>query len=237
MRAETQPYSDGEVTFLGHLARPDHGDRRPGVLVVHAAPGLGEHTKLQAERLAELGYVALAVDLYGNGEIGVGFDAALALMNSLQADPAAHRRRLRLGLDTLAGLAGVDGGRLAAIGYCSGGMGVLELARSGAPLAGVVSFHGLLATPIEAAPGGIASRILVCTGSADPLVPPAQVQAFADEMSRAGADWQVITYGGAGHAFTDREVDGLGVPGLGYDERADRRSWAAMQSFLDELFA
>ena len=236
MKSETYAYSNGVTNFLGYLARPDTGENVPGVLVVHAAPGLGDHAKLQAERLAGLGYAALAVDLYGNGEIGVGFEAAVALLRSLQADPAVHRQRLRHGLETLAGLPDVDAERLAAIGYCSGGMGVLELARSGAPVAGVVSFHGLLETPMEAAPGAIESQILVCAGSADPMVPPTQIQAFAEEMSRAKADWQIITYGGAGHAFTDRAVDDLGLPGFGYDERADRRSWLAMRAFLAEIF-
>lgn len=237
MTSEPYEYRDADSTFVGYLARPAAGGNGAGILVLHEAPGLGAHALLRARMLAELGYVALAADLYGNGVVAADFEGALSLMRGLQADPILHRRRVRHALDTLAALPGVIPHSLAAIGYCSGGTSALELARSGAPMAGAVSFHGILHTPIEASPGVIESRILVCTGSADPLVPQAQVQAFENEMTRAKADWEVIVYGGAPHGFTDRNASSVGKPGFGHDERADRRSWLAMQSFLTETLS
>jgi dienelactone hydrolase len=235
--SEPYEYRDGDTTFIGYLAQPAAGGNGAGVLVLHEAPGLGAHASLRACMLAELGYVALAADLYGNGSLAANFDGALSLMTALQSNPVQHRRRVRHALETLADLPGVNPHRVAAIGYCSGGTSALELARSGAPVVGVVSFHGILHTPIEASPGSVDSHILVCTGSADPLVPQAQVLAFENEMTHAKADWQVIMYGGAPHGFTDRNASRVGKPGFGHDERADRRSWTAMQSFLSELLS
>ena len=129
------------------------------------------------------------------------------------------------------------GSRLAAIGYCKGGTFSLELARDGAPLKGIVSFHGGLQTQRPAAAGQIKAKILVCTGADDPFVPVAQVNALADEMTKAGADWQIIIYGGTVHSFTNPEADKIGTPGIAYNKLSDERSWKAMTSFFEEIFA
>ncbi len=235
MKTQVHEYDGGGTQSRGYLTLPDKTGKRPGVLVVHEAPGLDDHAKRRAEMLAGLGYVALAADLYGGGIVGKG-EKALELMAPLRDNPDVLRRRMRAAFDELAKVASVDDKRLAAIGYCFGGMSVLELARSGAPAAGVVSFHGLLKTQRPAAAGEIKAKILVCTGSADPIVPAEQVVEFETEMIKAGTDWQVITYGGAKHAFTNTAADSLPMPGFGYSPSADARSWLAMQNFFAEIF-
>ena len=157
-------------------------------------------------------------------------------MGPLREDTDLLRRRVRAGLDALAAVPGVDRGRLGAIGYCFGGYSVLELARTGAPVACVVSFHGLLETKRPAVAGVAKAKILACTGSADPIVPREQVTAFEKEMTEASADWQVITYGGAKHAFTNTAADSIPMPGFGYSAMADARSWMAMRNLFDEVF-
>jgi dienelactone hydrolase len=234
MKIETLTYSSGETKFHGYLADPEGSGRRPGVLVAHEAPGLNDHPKRRARMLAELGYVALAVDMYGNGRVAGKGEDAQQLMAPLREDVPRLRRHVRAGLDALAALPNVDPKRLGAMGYCFGGLAVLELARMGAPLAGVVSFHGILATKTPEDAKNITAKILVCTGAEDPLVPPDQVAAFSAEMTKAGVDWQVITYGGAKHAFTNPEANR--PPVLQYDAAADARSWEAMRSHWFELF-
>lgn len=222
-------YRDGDVELRGILERPAAPNGR-AVLVVHEAPGLGDNARRRTRMLADLGYVALAADLYGGGRV---FEETEA-MDALRADTRAFRRRVRGGLDALAGLDGVDPARTAAIGYCFGGMAVLELARSGAPVAAVVSFHGLLRTAEPARAGEVNARVLACTGARDPLVPLDDVDAFAREMDAADADWQTIVYGRALHSFTNRNVAGGADPRMDYDPSADRQSWAAALLFLDE---
>jgi dienelactone hydrolase len=236
MTTQALEYRDGDVTCRGYLAYNEGRDRRPGIVICHEAPGLDEHVKMRAEMLAELGYVALAADLYGNGVVAKGSSEAMALMGPLREDLASLRRRARAGLDALAAQPRVDPQHLAAIGYCFGGLTVLELARSGAPVAGVVSFHGLLETKTPQDARNIKGKVLVCTGSDDPLVPPDHVLGFEREMSGAGVDWQVITYGGAKHAFTNRNADRVGMPALAYNQAADQRSWIAMRDFFTEIF-
>jgi dienelactone hydrolase len=235
-RGSVHNYDDGGIAARGYLTLPEEEGKRPGILVVHEAPGLDDHVKRRAEMLAALGYVALAADLYGGGAVAASPREAIARARALREDPDLLRRRLRTALDALAAVSAVDPGRLGAIGYCFGGMSVLELARTGAPLAGVVSFHGVLETKRPAAPGDIKSKILVCTGAADPLVPGEQVAHFQAEMMTAGADWQVIAYGGAQHAFTNPAADSIPLPGFGYSRAADTRSWSAMKAFFDEAF-
>jgi dienelactone hydrolase len=234
MKIETLTYSSGETKFHGYLADPEGSGRRPGVLVAHEAPGLNDHPKRRARMLAELGYVALAVDMYGNGRVAGKGEDAQQLMAPLREDVPRLRRHVRAGFDALAALPNVDPKRLGAMGYCFGGLAVLELARMGAPLAGVVSFHGILATKTPEDAKNITAKILVCTGAEDPLVPPEQVAAFSAEMTKAGVDWQVITYGGAKHAFTNPEANR--PPVLQYAAAADARSWEAMRSHWFELF-
>ena len=222
-------YRDGQLELRGILERPAEPNGR-AILVVHEAPGLGDNVRRRARMLADLGYLALAADLYGGGRTFSGTEA----MDGLRADAGAFRRRVRAGLDALLALEGVDPARTAAIGYCFGGMAVLEVARSGAPLGAVVSFHGLLGSAQPARPGQIAAKVLACTGARDPLVPLADLATFQEEMDAAGADWQLIVYGRALHGFTNRNVAGGADPRMDYDPSADRQSWAAALLFLDE---
>jgi dienelactone hydrolase len=235
MKIETLTYSAGETTFQGYLADPEGSGRRPGVLIVHEAPGLNDHPKRRARMIAELGYVALAVDMYGGGRIAQKPDDSMNLMGALREDNDKLRRHVRAGYDALAARPNVDAKRIGAMGYCFGGLCVLELARMGTPLAGVVSFHGILSTKTPEEAKNVTAKILVCTGAEDPLVPPEQVAAFEAEMSKAGVDWQVITYGGAKHAFTNPDAGGR-MPALAYNADADARSWEAMRSHWHELF-
>jgi dienelactone hydrolase len=236
METRTFPYPAGDIEAIGYLALPEAPGPRPGVLVAHEGPGLDEHARLRARMLAELGYVALAADLHGGGHVAGSHEEVLQLVEVLRDRRDLLRMRAGAAIAALRDVAAVDPQRIAAIGYCFGGMTVLELARSGAAIAGIVSFHGLLDTPVPTAAGSIAARILVCTGADDHLVPPPQVEMFKQEMKAAGADWQVITYGGARHAFTNRvEAGKLEAHGFGYHPAADRRSWAAMRSFLEEV--
>jgi dienelactone hydrolase len=236
MKIETLTYSAGDTTFHGYLADPEGSGHRPGVLIVHEAPGLNDHPKRRARMIAELGYVALAVDMYGEGRVaGPGGDDAMKLMGALREDNDKLRRHVRAGYDALAARPNVDAKRIGAMGYCFGGLCVLELARMGTPLAGVVSFHGILSTKNPEGAKNISAKILVCTGAEDPLVPPDQVAAFETEMSKANVDWQVHTYGGAKHAFTNPDAGGR-MPALAYNANADARSWEAMRSHWYELF-
>ncbi len=228
---EAHIYHDGDLELRGIVERPAEPNGR-AVLVVHEAPGIGDNVRRRTRMLADLGYLALAVDLYGGGRTFEGTGA----MDALRADTAIFRRRVRAGLEALAAIEGTPPAGTAAIGYCFGGLAVLELARSGAPLAAAVSFHGLLRTPEPARPGAIGAKLLACTGARDPLVPLDDVDAFSCEMDAAGADWQLIVYGRALHSFTNRNVAGGADPRMDYDPSADRQSWAAALLFLDEAF-
>lgn len=237
METRNLSYRAGDIEAIGYLALPDASGPVPGVIVAHEGPGLDEHARLRARMLAKLGYVALAADLHGGGYVAGSHEEVLELVGALRARRDVLRSRAGAALKALRGLDTVDATRIAAIGYCFGGMAVLELARSGADIAAVVSFHGLLDTPSPAGPGEIAASVLACTGAADHLVPVDQVIAFQREMTAAGADWQVVSYGGAQHAFTNVvEAEKLAALGFGYHPAADRRSWAAMRSFLEEVF-
>ena len=188
--------------------------------------------------IAGLGYVALAADMFGERRQAADLEEARALIAPLRDDPLKLRARGRAALATLAALPQVDAGRLGAIGFCFGGSVVLELARDGADIKAVVSFHGVLTTKAPAVAGRTKAGVLVCTGADDPLAPPDQVTAFEAEMRAAGVpNWQVISYGGTLHGFTNPAADGSILPSARYNERSDRRSWQAMQSFLAEAFA
>lgn len=234
MKIETLTYAVGGQTFQAYLADPEGSGRRPGVLIAHEAPGLTDHPKRRARMVAELGYVALAADLYGDGRVAQKPEEAQQLMAPLREDIPRLRQHTRAGFDALASLPNVDPIRLGAMGYCFGGLAVLELARMGAPLAGIVTFHGILGTNTPDDARNITAKILVCTGAEDLLVPPEQIASFADEMTKAGVDWQVVTYGGAKHAFTNPGA--RHPPMLEYNASADARSWEAMRSFWFELF-
>ena len=238
VKAEAVEYAHGGTILEGYLAYEETVQGpRPGVLVVHEWKGLGDYTKRRARQLAELGYVALAVDMYGKGVYAKDHEEAGKLSGALRGERELMRGRILSALDVLKHHPRVDAGRLGAIGYCFGGMAVLELARSGADVAGVASFHGGLSTPVPAKPGVVKAKVLVCRGSADPFVTPEEVVAFEKEMRDAGVDSRLITYEGAVHSFTVPEAGDDPSKGVAYDPEADRRSWEALQEFFQALFA
>ena len=237
MRAESLEYKDGDVTLKGFVALDDQSShKRPGILVMPEAFGLGKQAKDRALRLASLGYAALAGDPYGNGLEVSDLQDAITHAGAIREDNTKFRQRIRAGLDALMALPQVDTDRLAVMGYCMGGTCSLEMARDGAPLRGVVSFHGALETQSPAEPGTVRAKVLVCHGADDPFVPVEHVNAFEEEMTKAGVDWQVISYGGTVHSFTNPEADGS-IEGICYNKQADERSWQAMRAFFDEIFA
>jgi dienelactone hydrolase len=236
MQTRDVDYRCEEANLRGYLAYENAAGLRPGVLVFHEGLGLNEFAMERARRLAELGYVALAADMFGERRQGKNLQEIATLVGGLRAEPETLRARGRAGLATLAALPQVDAGRCAAIGFCFGGLVVLELARAGADLKAVVSFHGVLATKLPAQSGQVKASVLVCTGAEDPLAPPDQVAAFEYEMRVAAvADWQVISYGNTLHGFTNPAADGSMMRTALYNEQADRRSWASMQSLFDEV--
>lgn len=231
-------YAADGLTLRGYLACEDGASPRPGVLVFHEGTGLGDFALAKARQLASLGYVALAADMFGERRQARNLQEVATLVGALRAEPERLRARGLAALSTLAGLPQVDASRLAAIGFCFGGSVVLELARAGADLKSVVSFHGVLATKLPAEVGQVRASVLVLTGAEDPLAPPDQVAAFEDEMRAAGvADWQVVSYGNTLHGFTNPAADGSMMRTALYHAQSDRRSWAAMKSFLDETLA
>ena len=220
-------------TFCGYTIHDEaRGGRRPGVLVCHEGAGPSALVRERAARLAELGYVAFAPDLFG--ETFETRQQGVAVIMGLVQSPTAIRLRMRAALEQLRSHPAVDPARTAAIGFCFGGWAALELARSGADLACAVSFHGGLHTAAPAEPGGVRAKILVCTGAEDPHIPADQRAAFEAEMIRAGADWQLHLHAHARHGFTDIGLDPVRSPGSAYDALADARSWAAMRMLFDE---
>ncbi len=239
MSIRTRPvdYDDGNIAYEGTLAWDDASDGpRPGILVVHTIRGRSAFEEGKAEALARLGYAAFAIDLYGRDVIGTGEDNTRSHMNALKADRDALQRRLSLSLRVLKEQAEVDERRTAAIGFCFGGLCVLDMARIGEDLAGVVSFHGLLDAPDNRPDNNIDARVLVLHGWDDPLATPDSVLALSEELTAAGADWQLHAYGNTVHAFTNPMANDESR-GTVYAAAADRRSWVAMKNFLDELFS
>jgi dienelactone hydrolase len=237
MKARDIDYRCGDANLRGYVAFDESiVGKRPGVLVFHEGLGLGEFAMERARRLAGLGYVALAADMFGERRQAANLQEVANLVGGLRAAPDDLRARGRAALDTLSTLPQVDAGRLAAIGFCFGGSVVLELARAGAELKAVVSFHGVLTSRTPARPGQVKASVLVCTGVDDPLAPPEHVADFESEM-RAGEvrDWQVIAYGNTLHGFTNPAADGSMMRTARYSEQADRRSWAAMKGLFDEV--
>ena len=208
----------------------------PGILVFPEWWGLNDYPKHRAEQLAQLGYVAFAADMYGKNVTTDNPAEAGKFSGQVKGDLDLMRARAQAALDILAKDPHVDRNHIAAIGYCFGGTVALELARSGADLAGVVSFHGGLDTARPEDAKNIKAKVLVCTGGEDAFVPPAQVAAFEDEMRQGNVNWQVIVYGGAHHAFTNPAADSHHIPNIAYNPDADRRSWVAMRAFFEEIF-
>jgi dienelactone hydrolase len=236
IRGEPVTFRASQIESRSFLAYDDGlKSRRPGVLVVPEFWGLNDYARTRAKMLAGLGYVALAADIYGDGQVTTDPKQAGAWASALEAgDRAELRRRIAAALARLKSDPRVDPRRTAAIGYCFGGTTVLELARSGADLRSVVSFHGHLATAAPAQPGAVKTRILVCAGADDPFVPLDQIEAFEHEMEAAAVHWEVNVYSGAKHSFTNPGADQFRVPGLAYNREADLSSWAAMQVFFNE---
>jgi dienelactone hydrolase len=228
--------SDG-MRMVGQLVLPDGTDRRAGVLVAHEGPGMDANAKDRARRLAELGYVAFALDYIGEGKRLPDLNATMARLGPLMADPQRIRALGQAGLDVLTSQDRTDTSRLAAIGFCFGGTMSLELARAGADLRAVVGFHSGLATTRPEDARDIKAKVLVCIGADDPLVPPDQRAAFEKEMRDGGVDWQMNLYGGAVHSFTNPEASALGAPGIAYHEATDHRSWKAMLGLFAETLS
>ena len=233
------PYRQGETGLEGfHVYEDGVEGKRPAVLIIHQWTGLTDYEKMRARMLAKLGYNVFAADIYGKGIRPQPPEAAKEA-GKYKSDRPLYRARLLAGLEILRGDERTDADRIAAIGYCFGGTGVLELARSGAKIAGVVSFHGGLGAGegLAASKGEVRTRILALHGANDPFVPPSEIDAFWKEMQAAEADWQLITYPGAVHAFTQQMAGNDPSRGAAYNEVADRRSWRDMKTFFDAIFA
>ncbi|MGD1095272.1 MAG: dienelactone hydrolase family protein, partial [Bryobacteraceae bacterium] len=236
MHTKLITYDDGDTSLTGFLAWDEmRQDRRPGIMVVHGSAGLDNHAKSRSQRLAEMGFVVFACDMFGDGVAG-DRQRVLARIKELTGDPTRLCQRARAGIEVLASHPQVDG-RLAAVGYCFGGMTVLELARAGIELAAVVSVHGSLKTTRPAQTAAVKAKILVCHGALDPHVPASDVTGFMEEMNLAGVDYQFIVYGGAMHGFTHEDAAIFKAPGVAYHPLADARSSTAMQVFFDQVFA
>lgn len=237
IQTKTIEYKQGDTILEGVLTWDDSiPGKRPGVLVVHQWKGLGDYEKKRSEMLARLGYVAFAADIYGKGVRPTEVKDAGALAGKYKSDRTLLRKRVSAALDTLRKQPQAAAQKLAAIGYCFGGTTTLELARSGADVKGVVSFHGGLGSPTPADATNIKARVLALHGADDPFVPPAEVTGFEDEMRKGGVDWQLVSYGGAVHSFTHWEAGSDNTKGAAYNEKADKRSWEAMKGFFSEIF-
>jgi dienelactone hydrolase len=249
MKTQSIEYHANGERFVGYLAVDDaRSGKRPGVLIGPEGMGLGPLAKSIAERLAGLGYVAFALDYHGDGKdyfagvtkpedlAGIDMNQAFARIGTLMAPPAAIRAIAGEALKVLKSQPETDGSKVAAIGYCFGGTTAFELARSGADIVAAIGFHSGLGTQMPAEKGAVKAVVLAQIGAEDPIVPADQRVAFEQEMAAAGADWRVISYGGAGHSFTNPDVGVMSRPGFAYDKRADERSWQAMLDLFAEVF-
>lgn len=236
IHTKTVEYKDGDQLLEAYMAWEDgNHDPRPGVMISHAWGGRSEFEEGKAEQLAELGYVGFAIDLYGKGVRGTTNEENAALMQPLLDDRALLQRRMKLALDQVRRQKEVDIARVAAMGFCFGGLCVLDLARTGADIAGVAAFHGLFGKPGNTDGNSIKAKVLALHGWNDPMATPDQVLALSEELTAAGADWQIHAYGGTMHAFTNPTA---ADPDFGtvYNPDADRRSWQSLQLFLAEVF-
>ncbi len=236
IQTRTIDYQDGDVDLQGYLAWDDAVEgKRPGVMIAHAWAGRSDFENGKAEALAKLGYVGFALDNFGRGILGTNTEENSALIQPFLDDRAMLQGRMQIALEVLTGLDEVDASRVAAIGFCFGGLCVLDLARTGTDICGVVSFHGLFGSPGNTAGNKIKAKVLALHGWDDPMAPPDQVVSLAEELSSMGADWQVHGYGNTMHAFTNPQANDPDF-GTVYSPDADRRSWNAMQDFLSEIF-
>lgn len=231
-------YQAGDAACEGYVAFDDStAAPRPGVLVIHDWMGLSDHTRDVCNDLAKLGYVAFAADIYGKGVHPADRAAAAAEAGKYKADRALLRQRAAAALAQLKSSPQVEAGKMAVIGYCFGGTSALELARSGADLVGVVTFHGGLDSPTPADGKKIKAHLLILHGADDPFVKKEDIEAFEKELRDAGVDWEMVSYGDAVHAFTQPWVGTDKSKGAAYNEKAARRSWQAMKDFFAEIFA
>lgn len=236
LTTQSVDYHDGATLLEGFLAHDDaRGRPRPAVMISHAWGGRDAFVCDQARRIAELGYVGFAMDMYGKGVTGTSPEENARLMQPFLDDRALLQGRMQKSLEALKQLDQVDAANVAAMGYCFGGLCVLDLARTGADVRGVVSFHGLLGAPGNTAGNRIKARVLALHGHDDPMVPVDDVIALEQELTGAGADWQIHVYGNCMHAFTNPAANNPGF-GTVYNATADTRSWRALRSFLSELF-
>lgn len=230
-------YKQGQTPLTGFVAWDDaQKGKRPGVLVIHEWWGHNQHARNQAVRLAKAGYVGFALDMYGKGKLAQHPKDAMAFVAEATKDPAQLKARFDAALERLKAVPQVDAQKIAAIGYCFGGGVALDMARAGEELAAVATFHGSLSSKMTAKKGAIKPRILVLTGADDPMIGPPQVEAFRKEMTDAGARFEIVSYPGVKHSFTNPDADKAGVPGLGYSATADKDSWEALLKFLREVF-
>ena len=235
MRTQDIAYQADGVSMIGqYVVDETKSGRRPGVLVCHEGPGLTEHTKKIAARLAGLGYAAFAMDYHGGGKPLANPADGRPRIAAWLADPTGIRARATAALDVLRAQKEVDTARLAVIGYCFGGTTALEIGRSGADVKAIVGFHSGLATARPQDAKNIKGKVLVCIGADDPIIPPEQRAGFEKEMQAAGIDWRLQLYGGAGHSFTNPTADSRGMKGFFYHEATDRRSWNAMIELFNE---
>ncbi|MEZ4286954.1 MAG: dienelactone hydrolase family protein [Polyangiales bacterium] len=240
IHTETFEYSDGSTKLLGYCSeRSGETEKRSAVLVVHEWWGCNEFAKKRAEMVAELGYVALAVDMFGDRKTADNPADANDLMNSVLSDPSVAFNRFNAALNAVRGFENVDANNIAAIGFCFGGAVVLHMARAGLPLKAIASFHGILGTETPAKPGAIKGRVGVFTGADDPMAGPDQVQAFEKEMNAAGVDYELVSYPGVKHGFTNPLATQRGIKyqmPLAYDEHADKDSWSRLITLLADVF-
>lgn len=237
IKTESVEYKDGDATLEGYIAYDTNlKGKLPGVIVVHNWMGISEDTKARAQMLAKLGYVAFAADIYGKGIRAKNPAEAAELAGKYKGDRKLLRSRINSALSTLQKNKSVDTKKIAAIGYCFGGTTALELARSGADIKGIVSFHGGLDTPVATDAKNIKAKVLVLHGADDPYVPADQVAAFESEMRNGKVDWQLVKYANAVHAFTEKSAGNDNSKGAAYNEKADQRSWIAMKDFFKEIF-
>lgn len=236
IKTQSIEYHDGEVLLEGYYAYDDKiNGKRPAILVAHDWSGKNSFSCKKAEKLAELGYVGFALDMYGKGIIGNTKEEKMALISPLMSNRANLQKRMLAAFDTVKKLDTVASSHIGAIGFCFGGLCVLDLARSGADVTAVVSFHGLLQAPDNLANPKITSQILALHGFDDPMVTADHVITFGQEMTHAGADWQLDMYGNTMHAFTNPEANDKDF-GTVYNAKADARSWLAMKDFFREVF-
>jgi dienelactone hydrolase len=228
-------YRDGLQALEGYFATSNQDAQLPGVLIAPTWLNLDAGIRRRADRLAAQGYAVFIADLFGAGIRPAPPQLPLPVVAPFLADRHLFRRRLTAGLEAFR--IRCEKEKIAAVGYCLGGCGVLELARSGAELRGVISLHGMLHTPLPAEPGKIKAKVLVLHGDADPLVPFSEISKFVNEMRAAEADWEIHTYGKAKHSFTGEGVMGEPGPEAGFDTQSERRSWQATLQFLHEVLA